>query len=86
MRSHGALPALLAVVPHGIFELPAILLAAGMGLWLGGRAIIKVVGRSQTSIASETILALTVFVRIVVPLLIIAALVESFLTSALVAA
>jgi stage II sporulation protein M len=85
MQSHGVLNALLAIVPHGIFELPAILLATSMGLLLGRCAIEKLFGSSEISISSELALALKFFARIVVPLLVIAALVEAFLTSILIA-
>ena len=84
MQSRGLLTALLAILPHGIFELPAIFLATGMGLLLGRCAIRKLLCPDALSIRSELTLALRFFVRIVVPLLAIAALVESFLTSILV--
>jgi stage II sporulation protein M len=84
MPSRGVLNVLLAILPHGIFELPAILLATSMGLLLGGCAIKKLFRLGEISIRSELALALRFFVRIVVPLLVIAALVESFLTSILV--
>jgi stage II sporulation protein M len=84
MRSRGALTALLAILPHGIFELPAIFLATSMGLLLGRRAIRKLLSSGEISIRNEFTLALRFFVWIVVPLLVIAALVESFLTSVLV--
>lgn len=84
MQSRGLLNALLAIVPHGIFELPAILLATSMGLLLGRCAIKKLFSSGETSISNELALALRFFARIVVPLLVIAALVESFLTSILV--
>ena len=84
IRSRGVLTALLAILPHGIFELPAILLATSMGLLLGGSGMKKLFRLGETSIRSELALALKFFVRIVVPLLVIAALVEAFLTSVLV--
>lgn len=84
MQSRGVLNALLAIVPHGIFELPAILLATSMGLLLGRCAIKQFFGSSETSISTELALALKFFARIVVPLLVIAALVEAFFTSILV--
>jgi stage II sporulation protein M len=82
--SRGLLAALLAILPHGIFELPAILLATSMGLLLGRSSIKKLFGSGETALAHELALALKFFVRIVVPLLVIAALVEAFVTSVLV--
>jgi stage II sporulation protein M len=84
VQSRGALAALLAILPHGIFELPAIFLATSMGLLLGSRAIRKLSGSGETTIRGELTAALKFFMRIIVPLLVIAALVESFLTSVLV--
>jgi stage II sporulation protein M len=84
MESRGLLTALLAILPHGIFELPAILLATSMGLLLGRSSIKKLFGGGDVAIANELTLALKFFVRIVVPLLFIAALVEAFVTSVLV--
>jgi stage II sporulation protein M len=84
MHSRGVLNALLAIVPHGIFELPAIILATSMGLLLGRSAIKKLFRSGETSIGREFALALKFFARIVVPLLVIAALVEAFLTSILI--
>ena len=86
IRSRGVLAALLAIVPHGIFELPAIFLATSMGLLLGRCMIKKLFRSGDTSIGNELTLALKLFARIVVPLLVIAALVEAFLTSLLVTA
>jgi stage II sporulation protein M len=84
IRSRGILDPVLAILPHGIFELPAILLAAGMGLLLGACSIKKLFRLGDASIARELALALKLFLRIVVPLLAVAALVEAFLTPILI--
>ena len=84
IQSRGLLTALLAILPHGIFELPAVLLATSMGLLLGRSSIKKLFGSGETAIANELALALKFFVRVVVPLLAFAALVEAFVTSVLV--
>ncbi len=82
--SRGLGAALLAIFPHGIFELPAIILATSMGLLLGRRTIDKFFYSSENSIGSELALALKFFLKTVVPLLLFAAIVEAFVTSALV--
>jgi stage II sporulation protein M len=82
--SRGVLAALLAILPHGVFELPAVILATSMGLLLGRCAVNKFFHAGETRISDELALALKFFVRTVVPLLLIAALVEAFVTSALV--
>jgi stage II sporulation protein M len=55
-----------------------------MGLLLGRSSIKKLFGSGEAALANELALALKFFVRIVVPLLVIAALVEAFVTSVLV--
>ena len=84
MESRGLLTSLLAILPHGIFELPAILFATSMGILLGRSSINKLFGSGEAALANELALGLKFFVRIVVPLLFIAALVEAFVTSVLV--
>lgn len=84
IQSRGVATALLAILPHGVFELPAILLASSMGLLLGGCAIKKLRHAGDVPISGELALALKFFAGIVAPLLFIAALVEAFVTSALV--
>ncbi len=66
------------LVPHGIFEIAAILMAAALGLQTGRSLYLDAQGRDN---AGETCLWYgTRFLLVVVPLLIIAALVETFVT------
>ena len=66
------------IVPHGIFEIAAILMAAALGLQTGRALYLDAQGRDN---AGTTCLWYgTRFVLVVVPLLIIAALVETFVT------
>ncbi len=66
----------LAIVPHGIFEIPAFLLSAAIGLRLG-REILK--GKGERHLKKELRKGLRVFFILILPLLIIAALIESVL-------
>ncbi len=64
------------ILPHGIFELPAIFISLGFGLRLGSFIFIK----KQNNSFSEIFLGcFRVFLLVVLPLLIIAAIIESSL-------
>lgn len=82
LQGGNSLPAYLAgVLPHGIFEIPALLYACAIGIChcrLTTRAILR---QEQPAPWRDQIVSLaTVFVSVVVPLLLIAALVEAFIT------
>jgi stage II sporulation protein M len=64
------------LLPHGIFELPAIFLSLGLGLRLGTALFYPDGRKNYYSLVKSCFLA---FVRFVIPLLIIAALIESAL-------
>jgi len=66
----------LAIVPHGLFELPAFLFSAAIGLRLG-REVLK--RKGDRDLKKELRNGLRVFLILVLPLLLIAALIESAL-------
>ncbi|MCW3134665.1 MAG: stage II sporulation protein M [Methanophagales archaeon] len=66
----------LAIVPHGIFEIPAFLFSAAIGLRLG-REILK--RKGERHLKKELRKGLRVFLHLILPLLLIAALIESVL-------
>jgi len=70
----------LAIVPHGIFELPAFLLSAAIGLRLG-REVLK--RKTERHLKKELGDGLKVFVILILPLLLIAAFIESVLIVAI---
>lgn len=64
------------ILPHGIFELPAIFISIGMGLKLG----ISLFSKSERQKINENLeKSLASFILIIVPLLIIAAIIEGLL-------
>lgn len=67
------------IIPHGIFEIPAAIISASMGLKIGVSVVQRARGKSA-SVLSEIFSALKYFILIVVPLLFVAALVETFVT------
>ena len=66
----------LAIVPHGMFEIPAFLLSASIGLRLG-REVLK--RKEDRDLKKELWNGLRVFLILILPLLFIAALIESAL-------
>ncbi len=67
-------PALvLRVVPHGILELPAVFIAWGAGMWVG----LWVLQQHPFGVLKERIVkGMRIFVAVVVPMLVVAALIE----------
>ena len=75
----------LAILPHGIFEIPALVLSFAMGLYLCGQLTNRVRGREGALSfwdCMEQISALCI--SVVIPLLAVAATVEAYVTPTLV--
>lgn len=64
------------ILPHGIFELPAIFISLGLGINLGVSLFNK---RGIRSLREKIKNSLKVFLALIVPLLMLAATIESFL-------
>ncbi|MEI7719395.1 MAG: stage II sporulation protein M [archaeon] len=60
--------------PHGIFELPAVIISMGIGLRLGMTLLFK-----TKLLKKESLRSLFVFLLIIIPLLVIAAIIEGCL-------
>ena len=69
---------LLNLLPHGIFELPAIFLSVGLGIKLGSFIFRE---KKKTVFKDYLLNSLRVFLLIIIPLLIIAAVIEGSLIS-----
>lgn len=82
-QSHGLAYSLMATVPHGVFELPGVLAGAAIGLMLGNKAISRLFRRSELKVGSELSRALKIFASTIVPLLLIGAITEAYLTAAM---
>ncbi len=74
---------LAALIPHGIIELPMIFISAAIGLRLGYLTFLKISKQKEISIQQELFQAVRLFIKLVVPLLFIAALIETFVTTAI---
>ena len=75
----GALFVLAAILPHGIIEIPMVLVSSGLGLRLGYLMYSSIMGK-KTDMRSELMQSLRVYIRIIVPLLFVSAIVETFVT------
>lgn len=77
---------LWGLLPHGIFEIPAIMLAVAAGLWLC-RNMCRTALKKSTAVPLERALPalLRFYVCVVLPLLIAAALIEGYVTPRLLA-
>ncbi|MDD5447514.1 MAG: stage II sporulation protein M [Methanocellales archaeon] len=78
-RIEGSLYVLAAIVPHGIIELPMILFSAAIGIRLGHDLWNTLMGR-KADIKKDFKNGVLFYMRWILPLLFIAAAVETFLT------
>jgi len=74
----GGFSVILLLLPHGIFELPAVFIALGLGIRLG-MFIFAPRGKKGKEFRDRLWGSLKVFFTIVLPLLIIAAIIEGLL-------
>ena len=84
LQTRGLWPSLVSIVPHGVFELPAVFLGTSIGLMLGIQSIRRLLGRPDTTINADLSHGLKYYFTVILPLLLLAALVEAFVTAALV--
>jgi stage II sporulation protein M len=84
IQTRGLSTSLVSVLPHGIIELPAVFLGMSIGLLLGAHALMRLRGRSETPVGAEIRLGISYFCAVILPLLLLAAFVEAFVTAALI--
>ena len=86
----GYSPTLLFVaglLPHGIFEIPALMIASAIVLRIGAVLVTPQLGKSMGQIALELLADWAkIFIGLVVPLLAIAAVIEAYVTPLILAA
>ena len=69
------------ILPHGIFEIPALLIAFAGGLYLCRTVTATILHRETDLPLSAAILSLVrVYITMILPLLIVASIVESYIT------
>jgi len=67
----------LMLLPHGVFEIPALLISASYGLWLGVMVVRRIRGKESTLLRFHIGHAFRRYLPVVFPLLIIAAAIET---------
>jgi stage II sporulation protein M len=71
--------AALTVLPYGVFEIPALLIAASYGLWLGVMVVRRMRGKESALLRVHIEHAFRRYFAVVFPLLIVAAAIETAL-------
>lgn len=71
--------AIALIAPHGIIEVPAILLASALGFRVAEAVIWRIAGR-PASPSREFKAGLSLYVKVVLPSLLVAAVIEAFVT------
>lgn len=75
--------AVAALAPHGVIEIPALLLASALGLRVAGAVIKRITGRPANP-GWEFKNGLVVYAKFVLPALFVAAVIEVFITPLLI--
>ena len=73
---------LVGILPHGIIEIPVLILATAIGMRIGKVALWRLFG-GKIGIKKELAKAFKFYIIVLVPLLILAAAIEAFITSAM---
>jgi stage II sporulation protein M len=82
-KQQGIVFVLAALVPHGIIEIPMILISAGLGLRLGYFMYLSLRGQKK-DMRSELAGSLRLYMRLIMPLLFVSAMIETFITPVIV--
>lgn len=81
-KGHSAVFIAAAIVPHGIFEVPAFIIAGALGFLMAQSLINEWYGTADTAADAKTFARL--FILYVLPLIAVAAIVEAFITPAII--
>jgi len=75
---------LAGVAPHGIFEIPALMIGSAVVLYIGAALVTPQTGKSMGEVILELLADWAkIFIGLVVPLLAVAALIEAYITPGL---
>ncbi len=70
----------LGTTPHGIIEIPVLILSCAIGLKIG-KTTYRRIFKKEGSVKSELALSFRVFLKVLLPLLAVAAAIEVFITA-----
>ena len=71
---------LAALLPHGIFELSAVILSCAIGIRLGNIFLNRLLEKPAPDLKQSFMNSLKIFIRLVVPLLLLASVIEVWIT------
>jgi len=77
-KEAGTIVLLAAIIPHGLFELPAVIASGALGLMLGRAVRDEFAGTRDA--ATEAYRLGRIFVRYIIPFVAVAACIEAFIT------
>jgi stage II sporulation protein M len=81
VRTSGYVSVVAGILPHGIIELPMIIVSAALGTRLGVMAFLRIEGTiSNKDLISKIKWSVRFYLRWILPLLFVAALIETFIT------
>jgi len=84
-KKQGIIFVIAAILPHGIIELPMVLMSVGIGFRLGHASYFLTRHQKTTQeLLNELKQGVIFYFRIIVPLLLLAAIVESYITPLLI--
>lgn len=78
--TRGLWPSLMSVFPHGVIELPAVFLGTSVGLRLGVHGWRRLKGKADKTLLAELADGLRIYFTVILPLLLVAAAVEVYVT------
>lgn len=84
LMEQGLLYLVAGLLPHGIIEIPMVVISAAIGMRLGLKVLASLKGES-VHLKEEMITGIKFFFYWIMPLLFIAAVVETFITSTIIA-
>ncbi|MDO8727272.1 MAG: stage II sporulation protein M [Candidatus Methanoperedens sp.] len=81
IKKQGVIFVIAAILPHGIIELPMVIMSVGIGFRLGHAAYFSMRHqKTMQELLNEMKLVVVFYLKIIVPLLLLAAIVESYIT------
>ncbi len=81
LKTKGAFFVIAAILPHGIIELPMVLISVGIGFRLGHAAYLSVLRlKTIQELLNEIKQGIIFYFKIIAPLLLLAAIIESYVT------